>query len=407
MPSESMSRLAEFVLDGGLLIFMGRLPEAAPGLKAQEVHTNLLHEQQRRIWGPDSPSMGSVQQAGKGHAVLTDRAGVLTHLRAGLAPDFEILSDDGQAADPPAHENVGFLHRKLGDVDFFFLSNISQSTYTLRARFNVGHKAPERWNPETGATHESLVFEYVELPNGKFTEVHIRLEAFESCFIVFGSSGSPILTRTNYPGPLHFEQTGKKVRVQGVAEKAGEYFVTDSRGRSHRFTVPDVPAPYPLNGPWRLALGDKPAIALDRLQSWTELAEGKDYSGWGVYETTFDVRDLGSAREWLLDLGAVHETAEVVLNGRALGVAWKGSRRLSCTSALREGANSLRVRIGNLWIQKMHSAPKQDLKPVAETFGIRWPDYGQIQPNEIPPSGLLGPVRLVSLKRFELVLGTS
>jgi len=144
---------------------------------------------------------------------------------------------------------------------------------------------------------------------------------------------------------------------------------------------------------------------LDHLQSWTKLAEGKDYSGWGIYETTFDVRDLGSALEWLLDLGKVHETAEAVLNGQPLGAAWKGAQQLRCTHALKQGPNCLRVEVGNLWIQRVHALPKPDLKALAETFGIRWPHYGEIEPKEIPPSGLLGPVRLLRLKHFELVLG--
>jgi hypothetical protein len=332
---------------------------------------------------------------------------MLTHLHAVLAPDFEILAAGGnqQALRQQARESVGFVHRKAGDVDFYFLSNISRDAYNLRVRFNVGHKAPERWHPETGSIEDSLVFEHVELPEGKFTEVEIPLEPFESCFIVFGSSGSPILTRTNFPGALQIERTGRKVRVQGVAAKAGEYFVADSRGKRHRFATRDVPEPILLNNPWQLTLGDKPAIPLDRLQSWTELVEGKDYSGWGTYETTFEIPDLGNSLEWVLDLGIVHETAEVVLNGQDLGVAWKAPRRLTCTNALRKGPNRLKVEVGNLWIQKMHSLPKPNLKPLAETYGIRWPDYGEIEPKEIPPSGLLGPVRLLPLKRFELVLG--
>ena len=59
--------------------------------------------------------------------------------------------------------------------------------------------------------------------------------------------------------------------------------------------------------------------------------------------------DLERDVEWQVDLGLVHETAEVSLNGRALGVAWKGARRLPCGEALVSGRNRLKVEVANLW----------------------------------------------------------
>jgi hypothetical protein len=53
---------------------------------------------------------------------------MLKNLRAALAPDIEILSagDNQPPSLQQARENVGFLHRKAGDVDFYFISNISR-----------------------------------------------------------------------------------------------------------------------------------------------------------------------------------------------------------------------------------------------------------------------------------------
>jgi hypothetical protein len=130
------------------------------------------------------------------------------------------------------------------------------------------------------------------------------------------------------------------------------------------------------------------------------LPEGKGYSGWAKYETIFELADLGKDVEWVLDLGRIHETAEVVLNDVPLGAAWKGRRALGCKEALHAGKNFLKAEVGNLWIHKVQTLPKPDLKPLAETYGIRWGTYGEIEPTSIPPSGLLGPVRLVPLKRW-------
>ncbi len=178
----------------------------------------------------------------------------------------------------------------------------------------------------------------------------------------------------------------------------------DGGGKTHRFNVKDVPHPIPLHGPWRLTLGEKTVLALAQLHSWNDLGEGKDYSGWGVYETDFEITTLGEQIEWALDLGTVHETAEVFLNGTNLGAAWEGSRIVPCGKALKVGTNHLKVEVGNLWIHHVQSLPKPDRKALAETYGIRWGTYGEVKPASIPPSGLLGPVQIVPRKHWVVTL---
>jgi hypothetical protein len=41
-------------------------------------------------------------------------------------------------------------------------------------------------------------------------------------------------------------------------------------------------------------------------------------------------------------------------------------------------------------------------KAVDETFGIRWGRYGEVKADAVPPSGLLGPVRLLPWKRLTI-----
>jgi len=41
---------------------------------------------------------------------------------------------------------------------------------------------------------------------------------------------------------------------------------------------------------------------------------------------------------------------------------------------------------------------------VAETAGIRWGTYGEVPAEKLPPSGLLGPVVLVPMKRVRVRL---
>jgi hypothetical protein len=105
----------------------------------------------------------------------------------------------------------------------------------------------------------------------------------------------------------------------------------------------------------------------------------------------------------MIDLGRVHETAEVTLNGKGVGVAWKSPRRLACGPSLRAGRNQLRVDVANLWIHHVVAQPPPvEWKALEETVGIRWGRYGETKPEALPPAGLLGPVRLVPWKRVRV-----
>jgi hypothetical protein len=404
MPPESLAVLVRFVQNGGRVMFVGSdLYVRAPGLKDNDTRS-------ARVASMLNTLRDGATASGKGEFFVSDHVSeVLGALASALPPDFEILQagDSSDQSMQRARENVGFLHRRVDVTDLYFISNISSFLQDLRVRFPLGHKQPQRWNPESGELDETLVFSHSAFAssNLQVTEVQLRLAPYESCFVVFSPGGSgPIITHSDWRGRLRIEKAGERVRVTGLIPKNGEYFLVDSEGKAHRFNVKDVPHPIPLNGPWRLTLGEKTLPDLAQLQSWNDLPEGKDYSGWGVYETDFELTTSGEQIEWALGLGAVHKTAEVVLNGINLGAAWKGSRIVPCGKALKVGTNHLKVEVGNLWIHHVQSLPKPDRKALAETYGIRWGTYGEVKPASIPPSGLLGPVQFVPQKHWVATL---
>lgn len=409
MPPDSLDKLAEFARHGGTLIFIERLPEAAPGMKDEASRSARLLETLRSLGfgktgpaaAPTTPSM-----ARGGAVLLKDQTELLAHIKTVLAPDFSIVAPDTSSPEARhrAVENVGFAHRRTAGADVYFISNISSYAQALRVQFNVGYCAPERWNPENVSIEETVPFQYVESASRKMTEVQLHLDPQDSCFLIFSSSGEPVVTGTNLPGPLRVKQSGNRWEVQGAVPASGEYWLANAKSHKHRFSVRDVPPPKPVGGPWTLILGEQPPVQLTELKSWTELPEGSSFSGWGIYSCRFDFESWGGDVDWLLDLGEVHETAEASLNGVGLGAAWKGLRRLACGTALRTGRNELTVQVGNLWIQAVQSRPAPDYEAVAETFGIRWGTYGERSHVHTPPSGLLGPVRLIAQKRFTVTI---
>jgi hypothetical protein len=344
-----------------------------------------------------------VAAAGAGTARLArDVGAVLGRLAAVLPPDFRIVepAEGAGARRDAAVENVGFVHRREGDCDWYFVANVSSHSQDLRVAFGVGHRSPELYDLEAGVVVAPLVYDYTTVEGQRATEVELRLEPFESCVIAFGAAQDPpLLTRTDWPGRLRLVKVGNTIEATGLAPTDGEHAFHLASGRIHRFAVERVPPDRKISGPWRLVLGEGAETRLDTLRSWTELTEGHAFSGWATYETEFEGPGTSHDVEWVLDLGAVHETAEVFLNGQGLGAAWKGLRRVPCGGALVPGRNRLRVEVANLWIHDMVARPAPDLRALEETFGIRWGRYGEVPPKTFPPAGLLGPVRLLPYKR--------
>ena len=403
MPPESASRLAELVRGGGHLIFVERLPEGAAGLRDRDERTARLRRELEGLFG-GVPAAGDVARAGAGTvALVADRATALARLERVLPPDFRILEPAAERGEErrAAVENVGFVHRRLGACDLYFVANLSDRGQDLRVRFAAGHREPERFELETGEAIAPLVYEYVTRAGEKATDVELRLEPFESCFVVFGTSAeAPWLTRTTGPGTWRIRRDAAGFVATGLASANGEHAWRRRSGHDLRVVVSGLPPPVEVSGPWTLALGGHPRVVLRALRSWTELPEGRAFSGWGVYETDFDALETPADVEWMIDLGTVHETAEISLNGQPLGAAWKGRRRVACGRALRPGSNRLRVEVANLWIHDVASRPAPDYRALEETFGIRWGRYGEVPPEIMPPAGLLGPVRLMPLKRI-------
>jgi hypothetical protein len=116
-----------------------------------------------------------------------------------------------------------------------------------------------------------------------------------------------------------------------------------------------------VDGPWRLTfppnLGAPAEVTLQTLISLHEHTEPgvKYFSGTAAYHGTLTVPGgiAAADRRLFLDLGRVEVLAEVLLNGRNLGIVWKPPYRVEVGDALRAGENRLEVRVTNLWPNRL------------------------------------------------------
>jgi hypothetical protein len=177
------------------------------------------------------------------------------------------------------------------------------------------------------------------------------------------------------------------------------FFIQRARGRED-LIVGGIPDPVRLSSAWRLQLEHAADVTLEELKSWTEIPDARFFSGRGTYETEFQMAERPSdGLGVILDLGRVHETAEVHVNGDPAGVAWMRPYRLDITSRVRRGTNRLRVSVTNLLINRVLGMGPIDYSAVYERYGQRFPPGEEWEKVREPlVSGLLGPVRLVFYK---------
>jgi hypothetical protein len=287
-----------------------------------------------------------VHKTGKGSVYAGQKLGdVFEALH--VSPDFDYSK-------PESDTRLLFVHRKLVDGDVYFVDNRNDRDETVDATFRVTGKAPEIWHADTGATeHASFTIA------GGRTTVPLHLEPWGTVFVVFRKATSET---------------------------------------SHRVPTVTQTTLTTVEGPWAVSfqpdLGAPPSITLDTLASWTESTDAgvKYYSGTGTY-----TRTIQAPADWFkkgahlcIDLGAVKNLAEVLVNGKSLGIVWHSPYRVDATSALKPGANEVVVKVTNAWVNRLIG----DQQPGATkiTFADVKP-YKATSP--LLPSGLLGPVTVM------------
>jgi hypothetical protein len=264
-----------------------------------------------------------------------------------VQPDVEWL---------PATKDVRYLHRTLSDGEIYWLSNVNDAYRTFNFSFRTTGRKPYIWHPDTG---ESESAEY--LIQGDRTSVKVSFVPHDAVFVMF---------------------------LEPTKEKSG----------SVRNTFETQVAQ--ITSPWKVTFQENRGAPADttmtHLCSLTDSPiDGiKYFSGTATYTTTFDwnsTSSMSKAEKYYLDLGEVHDLAEVKLNGHALGVLWHTPFRADVTELLQNGANTLEIKTVNVW----HNRLVGDLQPGVQ-HKIAFYSKNFFTPDEpLLPAGLVGPVNII------------
>ena len=153
-----------------------------------------------------------------------------------------------------------------------------------------------------------------------------------------------------------------------------------------------------VDGSWNVSFqperGAPPSITLDKLSSWSDNQDAgvKYFSGTGTYTKTIQAPAdwfKKGAHLWI-DLGDVKNLAEVTVNGKPLGILWKTPFRVDVTSALKAGANTLEIKVTDLWVNRLIG----DQQPnVTQKYTYTAQQFYRAD-SPLLPSGLIGPVQI-------------
>jgi hypothetical protein len=335
MTLPTLRKIAGLVEQGATVV--GLPPASSPSLGENTAEYASLV---KRLW-PGS----AVAAVGAGRVV---RSGMIEPAMDQLqaTPDF-----DYEKAHPDSE--ILFLHRHLPDGEIYFIDNRRDRKESFTARFRVAGKAPEIWRADSGRV-EKVSYS----TSGGVTTVPLDMNEEESFFVVFRA---------------------------------------DARQPAGTVAKPEVSLITHLDGPWSVSFqkdrGAPDKIELPALGSLSENADPriKYFSGVATYTKRFNYSGLAKPGESaVLDLGAIGDIAEVVLNGRSMGTVWHRPYRLDLGSNLRRGANTLEVKVANLWVNRLIGDAAASGEKVTFTT---IPTYTADAP--LRPAGLIGPVDLL------------
>lgn len=357
IPLETLKKLAQFAQSGGVLIATRRLPALAPGFTASDGEQKQIRDITNSLFRGSSPLA---------HFVEDEK-------QLGKQMVRWLKSDISYSSPSP---DLGFVHRRTKDAEIYFVANTGNTPVKTNASFRISANNAERWDPISDEVSKATVVSRSKEP----TTISLNLEPYASTVIVFSRRSLPSRS------------------LKGSAAAS---------------------APIDLSGDWKILFGQEPTSRnMNRIESWTEQRETRNFSGVATYSKDVVVPqnmlrprltvklDFGDPKPLPIETlragmqasleSPVREAAVVYVNGARAGSVWAPPYALDITRLLKPGKNNLKIVVGNLAVNYMAGHALPDYRLLNLRYGVRFEvqDMDKIKPE---PAGLLGPIRLVSV----------
>jgi hypothetical protein len=348
MRPELLTKIKQLVNEGAVVL--GPAPKRSPSLQNQPAADGEVQQLATELWGDVDGAKVKYRKVGKGMIIngmdMTEAFALIN-----CVPDCKLSPD----------RTIHYGHRTMGIGEIYFVTNQTAQTQLVRPEFRVKGLQPELWEATTGSMRNLPAYEQ----KGAVTRVPLKLEAYESVFVVFREKAS-----------------------QGLASGVESNY-------------PESDLLVDINGPWTvrfdsLQRGPKEPIVFETLQDWTTSSDEriKYYSGTAFYSCPFDIAQIPEGKRVIVNLGRFTAMAKVSVNGSYAGGVWTAPYQLDITKLVKAGENELQIEVVNTWVNRLIgdlNLPESERKtwcPVNR--------YNASQP--LQPSGLFGPVKILSVR---------
>ncbi len=315
LPLDVAEKIVGFAKNGGAVYALGELPSGSTDHGMEDARMKALMATLQTL-----PTFADCPD-GIGPLIENGAPGLNRHVRF-VTGGFAMLQH----------------HRRIAGRDFFWLVNNTGQVQTSQVRIPGRTGQAGIWDCETGQ-----VYPIASTVRNGDAELQLAFDPYEAYWLVIDPSRpsvtEPVMTRQC--GPEILRLTGQWIaRLDAAVQPVLEH---------------------PVQYPDELTRPDGLRVGLRPWDAWGVF--DRRFAGHVDYEQSVDLPELPAPV--VLDLGEVHDVAEVWVNGQRVGARLWGPYRFDVSDAVRPGENVVRVRVGNLVNN----------------------NYGDEQ-----PSGLIGPV---------------
>ncbi|MBP6023409.1 MAG: glycoside hydrolase family 2 protein [Ferruginibacter sp.] len=359
LPLPTLQKLVALVNQGASVIFQDGVPKMVPGLRdienKQKQFDALLAQLQFK-----TTSAEGINNAASGKGLFWEGKEIRYLLANADVRSEEYLTD----------KKLQFIRRKINDGEYYFITNDGKEIFNDWVLLNTPLQHAVLFDP---MQQRSGVAKTRQGDNNTL-DIFLKLAPGESCIV---QTGTTKFTGTKFP---YTETTGEAIAIEGNWNLK---FLSGG---------PTLPK----------------ASTVNQLQSWTALnTDGvKEFSGTAEYSISFK-KPAVAAKSWLLDLGAVKESATIILNGKKIATLIGPSYAVTIPAAQLKPVNQLQVIVTNGMANRIIDLDKK---------GVQWKKFYNINMSarlaenrgadglfttikwSPKPSGLLGPVTLTGIK---------
>ncbi|NMA74044.1 MAG: glycosyl hydrolase family 2 [Bacteroidales bacterium] len=355
MPTGTLAHLLELAKNGATIIFINHYPMDVPGLNDLESRRVLLKELLSTLPKDKVGDSTISKDYGKGRIIVGNDYSSVLQMSGVIKEEMRTKHD------------LHYIRRKNESGHHYFVSALKEDSTESWITLAVDGQEVMIFNPIDGTSGLARS----RCVDGKL-QVYLKLKSGESIILkVFDRK---------LRGPIR--------RWEYWQEDFSRVSVID-KGWNLRFSesIPAITKTYNLSG----------------LMPWTSL-EGVDLKrnmGTGVYSTVFHLQKE-DADDWLLDLGDVRESAHVRINGKDVATLWSVPFEVKVGGYLKNGENKIEIEVTNLPANRIadYDRRKVNWRTFKDINFVKL-NYkkGDFSHWGIVPSGLLGDVKLIPLKR--------